>query len=311
MGAFKRNAITFGITFCISFLIFGIIAYALLSMFFSPAKSTESEETADPQDMIIGFEDAVETELNAGSSFTVLLVGTDYQPNTTPNAPSRADAIVLVRFSCETESVVYVNIPAVTKTTVDGIETTLGKAYTDKGIEYLTEKVQGMTGLQVNYYAIASVGIFDDIINSIGGVEYSVPVNMNYEDKVQHLVIDLKKGKQKLDGENTIEMLRYCSDSYSDRMLRNVHFARYLFETFTQASYREQATTLYNTVFVNLVSNFEEKDLLMHLDTIYSYPSYESKIITYPGNFKNSGSDVLFEANTDEALTILSEYKNY
>lgn len=311
MGAFKRNAITFGITFCISFLIFGITAYVLLSTIFGPAKSTEPEDAASPEDMIIGFEDAVDTELNSDSSFTLLLVGTDYQPNTTPDAPSRADAILLVRFSCETKSVVYVSIPAVTQTTVDGNETTIGKAYTDKGIEYLSEKVQGMTGLQINYYAIASVGIFDDIINSIGGVEYSVPVDMNYEDKAQHLVIDLKKGKQELDGENTIEMLRYCSDSYNDRMQRNVQFARYLFEIYTQASYRDQATTLYNTVFPNLVSNFEEKDLLKHLDTIYSYPIYESKVISYPGSFKNSGSDVLFEANTDEALSILAEYKNY
>ena len=311
MAAFKRNAITFGITFCISFLLFGIVAYIIMSMFFGTSTKEPGEGTPALEDMLIGFDDAIGADADAGASFTALLVGTDYQPNVTPNAPSRADAILLVRFSCETESVVYVNIPAVTRTTVDGTETTLGKAYTDKGINYLMEKVQGMTGLQINYYAKASIGIFDDIINSLGGVEYPVSVNMYYEDEEQDLVIDLKKGTQKLDGKQTVDMLRYRSDSYSNRMLRNVQFARFLFEKYTQASYKDQANTLYNTIFPNLESNFEEADLLKHLDTIYSYASYESKVITYPGDFKDSGTDIFFDPDTEEAISMLAEFKNY
>ncbi len=311
MSAFKRNALTFGITFCISFLIFGIVAYIIMSMFFGPAEKKEPQDTSEAEDMVIGFEDAINTEASDGNSFTALLVGTDYQPKVTPKAPSRADAIVLVRFSCETDTVVYMNIPAVTRTTVDGIDSTLSKAYTDKGIEYLTEKIQGLTGLQINYYAIASVAIFDDIINSLGGVEYPVPINMEYEDKEQNLVIDLKKGKQVLNGSDAIDMLRYCSDSYSDRMLRNVQFIRALVEKYTQTSLKNEANILYSTVFENLVSNFEEKDLIKYIDTIYNYSSYEGKVLTYPGDFKNEGSNIYFEPQTGEAIEMLAEYKNY
>ena len=114
MAAFKRNALTFGITFCISFLIFGIIAYIILSNFLGPAEKKEPADTGKDTDMVIGFEDAIGTDEAVGNSFTALLVGTDYQPKVTPNAPSRADAIILVRFSCENNTVVYMNIPAVT-----------------------------------------------------------------------------------------------------------------------------------------------------------------------------------------------------
>ncbi len=311
MSAFKRNALTFGITFCISFLIFGIVAYIIMSMFLGPADKTEPVEPEETDDMIVGFEDAVNSDTVTGSSFTALLVGTDYQPRVTPDAPSRADAIILVRFSCETNTVIYMNIPAVTQITVDGNPTTLSKAYTDKGIEYLTEKIQGLTGLQINYHAIASVAIFDDLINSLGGVSYPVPVNMEYEDKKQNLRIDLKKGEQELDGADAIDMLRYRSDSYSDRMLRNVQFMRTLVEKYTKASLKGDAEHLYTTVFEYLISNFEEDDLLKHLDTIYNYSSYEGKVLTYPGDFKKDGDEDYFVPKTDEAIEMLAEYKNY
>ncbi|MBR6514329.1 MAG: LCP family protein [Clostridia bacterium] len=321
MAAFKRNALTFLITFCISLVIFSIIATAVLGfagfldlkgLFFNNTDTADdTDQTESGDDLIVNFDDALDPDTPLTSSFTALLVGTDYQPKVTPDAPSRADAILLVRFSCEKESVVFVNIPAVTRVTVDGVDTTLGAAYTDKGIDYLMEKVQGMTGLHINYYAIASVAIFDDIIDSLGGIDYNVPVNMNYEDEYQDLVIDLKKGDQHLDGKNALDMLRYRSDSYSNRMLRNVQFFRTLMEKYTQSVYKSNANDLYSTIFYYLKSNFTEDDLLKHMDTIYNYSSYEAKIITYPGDYTVVGKDTYFTPKQDEAIETLSIYKNY
>lgn len=319
MAAFKRNAITFAITFCISFLVFGIAAYCIVNALFPATEGSENDnvqfESLSSGNSSSGFNEAIGADAEAGSSFSMLLIGTDYQPNVTPNAPSRADAIVLVKYSCEKETVMFVNIPAVTKTTVDGVEMTIAEAYTkkgDKGVSYLMEKVQGMTGLQINYYAKASIGIFDDIINSLNsnGIEYNIPVDMNYEDKEQGLVIDFKKGIRKLTGADIVKMLRYRSDSYSDRLMRNVQFARYLFDIYTDMSYKETANSLFNTVFPNLESNFNESDFLKHLDTIYNYKSYESKILTYPGDYKNQGDEIYFVADTDEAFELFAEYKN-
>lgn len=321
MAAFKRNALTFLITFCISFIIFFVIALIGLSAGgiidikdILPGRNNQQEiidTTETEENPIINFDDVIDPEAPATSSFTALLVGTDYQPKVTPNAPSSADTIILVRFSCETESVVFVNIPGITRTTVDGADTTLSKAYTDKGIEYLMEKVQGLTGLQINYYAVASVAIFDDIIDSLGGIDYTVPVNMNYEDEYQDLVIDLKKGDQHLDGENAIEMLRYRSDSYNNRLLRNTQFIRTLLEKYTQSVYKENANDLYNQIFVNLKSNFTEDDLLKYMDTIYNYSSYEAKILTYPGDYTTVGKATYFAPEQTEAIEMLAKYKNY
>ena len=51
----------------------------------------------------------------------------------------------------------------------------------------------------------------ENIIDSIGGVEVMVPFNMKYEDPTANppLNIDIKEGKQVLDGEKSLEFLRY------------------------------------------------------------------------------------------------------
>ena len=309
MGAFKRNILTFGITFCISFLLFGITAYILMSMFFGPGESSDPLEAMNPDDMLIGFDSAVGGEAEGGSSFSILLVGTDAQSKVKTNADAVAESFLLVKYSCETESVIYVSIPAITKTVVNGTECTLGQAYKDKGIEYVMEKVQGMTGLQVNYYSIANVDALISVYDSLGGIEYAVPTTIKYEDPANKDVIDLKVGEQQLDGKKVVALLRYSGDSYSSKVHRHAQFYRAVFEKYTQASYRDQATSLYYSIFKQLNSNFQEKDILKHVDTIYKYPTYESKIIIYPGEYAED--DSYFIAKEDEALKTLSKYKNY
>lgn len=312
MSAFKKNAITFGITFCISFLVFGIVAYIIMSIFFGAPTSKKDSDAPNPDDMVIGFDNNDKKDETNGRSFTFLLVGTDYQPRVLPGVPSHADSIVFVRFSCETNQVVYMSIPSTLTITADGTESTLCDLYSEKGIEYLVEKVQGLTGININYYAIASITMFDDIINTLGEINYNVPINMNYSDPTQNLYIEFEKGEQKLNGAKATDMLRYRSDSFSDRMTRNVDFLKSIMSTFTAPSYRSKAPELFGKMLEYIVTNFTEDDLLKYMDTIYNYASYKSSVLTYPGNFKNNGDgNSYFVPDTDSAIKMMAEYKNY
>ena len=46
-------------------------------------------------------------------------------------------------------------------------------------------------------------------INEIGGVEFDVPIDMEYDDVTQDLYIHLDKGYQKLDGEQAEQLVRF------------------------------------------------------------------------------------------------------
>ena len=47
------------------------------------------------------------------------------------------------------------------------------------------------------------------MVDEIGGVEFDVPINMNYDDSSQNLSIHLKKGLQKLNGEQAEGLVRF------------------------------------------------------------------------------------------------------
>ena len=50
---------------------------------------------------------------------------------------------------------------------------------------------------------------FVKLVDEIGGVDFEVPLNMNYDDPYQDLHIHLKKGMQHLDGQNALKVVRF------------------------------------------------------------------------------------------------------
>ena len=58
-----------------------------------------------------------------------------------------------------------------------------------------------------------------EIVKAVGGVDFDVPRNMNYDDDYQNLHIHLNKGMQRLNAEQAMAMLRYRNDDQGDDLL--------------------------------------------------------------------------------------------
>lgn len=71
------------------------------------------------------------------------------------------------------------------------------------------EAVNELTGLEIKYYIVVKTEALIKLVDTIGGVEFNVPINMYYTDKTQNLVIDLKAGMQKIDGNKAEQLLRF------------------------------------------------------------------------------------------------------
>ena len=71
--------------------------------------------------------------------------------------------------------------------------------------------VNKVTGLNLKYYVFVDTKALIEVIDAIGGVEYDVPIDMNYDDtsKQNTLHIHLKKGLQKIDGNKAEQLLRF------------------------------------------------------------------------------------------------------
>ena len=71
------------------------------------------------------------------------------------------------------------------------------------------DAVNEITGLDIKYYILVRTEALIKLVDAIGGVEFNVPINMYYTDPTQNLVIDLKEGMQKLDGNKAEQLLRF------------------------------------------------------------------------------------------------------
>lgn len=78
-----------------------------------------------------------------------------------------------------------------------------------KGMEETFEKVFCIT---IDYYAMMDLNGFVNIVDALGGVEVDVPFDMRYNDPIQNLYINLKKGSQTLNGNQAEQFIRFRSD---------------------------------------------------------------------------------------------------
>lgn len=72
------------------------------------------------------------------------------------------------------------------------------------GMERLAARLKDLFGFPVDGYVLVDLEAFQKTVDLVGGVEFDVPMDMNYEDPSQNLYIHLQKGLQTLDGEQAM-----------------------------------------------------------------------------------------------------------
>lgn len=339
----------FVITFFVSLIIFGLLAYAIINsvsaMFAGPdnsaqtgESSAEEHETADnsdnpftPVETVIDEEGNVviiEPEAKLDDSFSILLVGTDYQPEvhhdydlSEYNAIAggfgvkerivSADSIILVKVDRETKRFAFISLPSNIRVSVGGVYTTLGSVYDAKGIEFLREKVYGLTGIKADYYVAVGLDNMAAIIDELGGISYTVPVDMKYEDESQDLVIDLTRGNNHLDGTSAMHMLRYVkyADGDISRQSLILDFAQAMLKKFTDISYLEKAAVTYVALSTKLETNFTVDVLAKHLEIIFEYPNFTVVRLNYPGDILSENGITYLNPNLTQAINLFNEYR--
>lgn len=120
----------------------------------------------------------------------------------------RTDLILLCQINRYNNEINVLQIPRDTKINNKRSDKKINSAYFS-GFECMSDEIKQVTGIKANDYIMVDFDGFVDIINALGGVTVDVPIRMNYTDPVQDLVIDLKPGKQKLNGEKAQMFMRF------------------------------------------------------------------------------------------------------
>lgn len=123
---------------------------------------------------------------------------------------ARSDMMLLARLDFKNRRISGVSIPRDTLIDLPGYRTMkINAAHALGGKELSAQAVANLLEVQVDRTMVLNYQAFQDIVNLLGGVEIFVPRNMKYRDKAGELNIDLKKGRQTLNGYDSMCFVRY------------------------------------------------------------------------------------------------------
>ena len=138
----------------------------------------------------------------------VLLMGIS-----TDNGGKLTDTIVIGSYDPKNQKASLLSIPRDTFVGKNPVTGTGGdkinSLYQRGGAEKTLEKVNELTGLDIKYYMVIDNQALIKLVDVIGGVDFYVPIDMDYDDTSQDLHIHLKEGMQKLDGDKAEQLLRF------------------------------------------------------------------------------------------------------
>lgn len=178
--------------------------------------------------------DVVERPEAGTSSFTwplrlthrvnLLLIGVDVTLNTRRQVVpiSRSDTLMVISFDPDRDRISALSIPRDVQATIPGVGLNkINGAYAFGGPSLTIRTVEDLLGIPVHYYVKLGPASFARIIDAIGGIDIDVEKDMKYTDRWAGLYIDLKQGRQLLDGEHAMHYIRFRHDLQGD--LGRVH----------------------------------------------------------------------------------------
>ncbi|MEG4091956.1 LCP family protein [Microcoleus sp. Pol12B4] len=155
-------------------------------------------------------------------SVNILILGIDGVPEAAANGPKifegRSDTILLFHLDPRDKSISLLSVPRDTKVEVSGISfSKISEANATGGAALATRLVSSMlNNTRIERYVRVSSNAFRELVDLVGGVEVFVPRAMSYTDSAQKLKINLAKGWQTLNGEQTEQFARFRNDGLGD-----------------------------------------------------------------------------------------------
>lgn len=138
--------------------------------------------------------------------YTVLVYGQD-------SVSGNTDTMLLVSLDTVNATCSMMSLPrdTIVNSAQTGANRKLNTVFKRDGYEDLAMHVSELTGVYPDFSVRVEWEVIGELVDAIGGVEYDVPYDMNYEDPTpgQELYIHLNAGVQTLNGEEAMGLIRW------------------------------------------------------------------------------------------------------
>ena len=237
------------------------------------------------------------------------------------------DTIMVASYNPDTQKA---SIMSISRDTFVGKNTSSAKAtdklnsiYAQKGIEGTLNKVSDLVGFEIEDYVIVNNSALIEIVDEIGGVEFDVPIDMEYDDPTQDLHIRLDKGVQKIDGQKAEWLLRFRHNndgssypaSYGDndngRMKTQREFIKETVKQTLDVKNIFKVKRLADCVYNNIETNIKKDEILGYITCATEFNVENLKTYTFPGESKKCNGFWFVVHDKKDSKELITEITDY
>ncbi len=314
-----RGSKIFFIAFICAALVFGLVAFAVIS-----ALLKASAPVADPEEFRDG---AISNAGNSvrGTSFNLLVMNVDYRPELYSYDEARVNSLfgdtfgysssgahreiellsaVLVRLDRERAQFTFTPISADTYVALDGESVPLSSIYLAFGSSGVREKVKTITGIEIDEYVTVIPSSAEGIVNALGGLDYGTQVisTVSVEGEVT-----VKSGTEKLSGKDvrTLLIADYESRSQTRETVAAALIKSFLSELTEDGESNARAKL--SSFLPKLQTSLDGDFVAANAGLIGAYVRFEKKDLLIVGEYENG----YFHPNVAETIDRFSNYRKY
>ena len=227
-----------------------------------------------------------------------------------------SDLMLLVRLIPETHEIHVLSIPRDTLVQIPGRGTDkVNDANMLGGPALAAQTVSRLLdGIPLDRYIRVDNGGFVSIIDALGGVEVTVPKQMDYDDHSQNLSIHLSPGTQRLNGQHLQEYVRFRHDELGDisRIQRQQEVLKAIQNQILQPATLLKLPNILKIIQNSVDTNLSSEEQLAVADFLGHSDQQHLHLVMLPGRFSRPDEYPLsyWIENRDAAAPILAKYFN-
>ena len=220
-----------------------------------------------------------------------------------------ADAIVLLRADKERQQFTFTVFPTDAYVDMNGRYIKLSEVYGRYGLDILMDKIYALTGITIDHHAVVTMNDFPALVDTLGGITYNIPYDMQYRDYAGGINIDLKKGAQRLDGQGVLSLLMF--NNYTDggsRQKTTVELLKKFVTTFISITNYNRAPAVFAQIESSVDTDFTLADFTSNLDLIFKY-AHNNREISVVTDKVTVGNDELTVINETKTYDVFADFK--
>lgn len=235
----------------------------------------------------------------------------------------RTDTMMVLNYNPVSKKAKIVSIPRDTMIEIDDAIGEDGKyqkywkmnaAYAVGGDEEVTNQIQDILEIQINYLVKIDYNAFRNIIDAIGGVEMYIEQDMYYDDDGQNLHINFNAGETvNLDGKKAEEFFRWRKNNDGtglangdlDRIENQQKFIKKVIEKCISPSVVVKIPKILNVVSDSLDTNLDANQMLKYAMQLVKLSKEDITMTTLQGEPKDVYGQSFFIYNREMNLEFL------